>query len=267
MRNDWFYSAFDPENDLTLEFVLHYLPKLTHCCEEDVIPLKLIHSSNFSAAINVSNEKSKLKGAARSALREKFVEETKSDVFVENGKEVFQKKYSVSEMCFRANSEANEEGLIVCATLLDRAPNLGGLCRTCEVFGVRKLVIGNASVLDDKDFVQLSVSSQKWVSIEEVKKNELSSYLTSMRRDHGYTLIAVEQTTGSKSMNQYQFPRKSLIILGNEKEGLPVEYLHQVNECVEIPQSGLIRSLNVHVTGAIIIWEYYKQMMERYDLY
>jgi tRNA guanosine-2'-O-methyltransferase len=29
--------------------------------------------------------------------------------------------------------------------------------------------------------------------------------------------------------------------------------------CVEIPQFGVIRSLNVHVSAAIAIWEYSKQ--------
>ena len=29
--------------------------------------------------------------------------------------------------------------------------------------------------------------------------------------------------------------------------------------CVEIPQLGVIRSLNVHVSAAIAIWEYSKQ--------
>lgn len=30
--------------------------------------------------------------------------------------------------------------------------------------------------------------------------------------------------------------------------------------CVEIPQYGIVRSLNVHVSGAICIWEYTKQI-------
>lgn len=29
--------------------------------------------------------------------------------------------------------------------------------------------------------------------------------------------------------------------------------------CVEIPQLGVIRSLNVHVSAALAIWEYTKQ--------
>ena len=31
--------------------------------------------------------------------------------------------------------------------------------------------------------------------------------------------------------------------------------------CVEIPQQGVIRSLNVHVSGALLIWEYRRQQL------
>jgi len=34
-----------------------------------------------------------------------------------------------------------------------------------------------------------------------------------------------------------------------------------VDVCVEIPQLGLIRSLNVHVTGALMIWAYTQQKL------
>lgn len=50
-----------------------------------------------------------------------------------------------------------------------------------------------------------------------------------------------------------------MLLLGREKEGVPVELLQLVDTCIEIPQLGIIRSLNVHVTGAIAIWEYTKQ--------
>lgn len=31
--------------------------------------------------------------------------------------------------------------------------------------------------------------------------------------------------------------------------------------CVEIPQQGVIRSLNVHVSAALLIWEYTRQQL------
>lgn len=47
----------------------------------------------------------------------------------------------------------------------------------------------------------------------------------------------------------------------NEREGIPVEVIHLLDDCVEIPQFGVIRSLNVHVSGALMVWEYTKQFI------
>ena len=43
-----------------------------------------------------------------------------------------------------------------------------GLCRTCEIFGVSELVISNSKILEDKQFKNLSVTSEKWVTVTEV---------------------------------------------------------------------------------------------------
>jgi tRNA G18 (ribose-2'-O)-methylase SpoU len=50
-----------------------------------------------------------------------------------------------------------------------------------------------------------------------------------------------------------------LCLIRNEKEGIPVELIQHLDVCVEVPQEGIIRSMNVHVTGAIFIWEYVRQ--------
>lgn len=47
----------------------------------------------------------------------------------------------------------------------------------------------------------------------------------------------------------------------NEKQGIPADLIQLVDVCVEIPQQGVIRSLNVHVSGALLIWEYRKQRL------
>ena len=158
-----------------------------------------------------------------------------------------------------ANFQKSSSGnLIVVASLIDKAPNLGGLCRTCEIFGVQTLVLSNSHVIEDVQFKSLSVSAAKWMNLEEVRMSELKSYLESMRHE-GYTLVGVEQTANSVNLTRYQFPQKSLLLLGNEKEGIPVELIQMLDVCVEIPQVGVIRSLNVHVSGALLVWEYTRQ--------
>ncbi|XP_066928393.1 probable methyltransferase TARBP1 [Clytia hemisphaerica] len=148
--------------------------------------------------------------------------------------------------------------LILCAVLVDKIPNLGGLARTSEIFGVKRLVIGSNRYLGDPSFKSLSVTSEKWLDIEQVIPIKLASYLDEMRNE-GYTIVGVEQTANSQMIGQFKFPPKSVLVLGNEKTGIPVEIIQLLDECVEIPQLGIIRSLNVHISGAIMIWEYCKQ--------
>ena len=87
---------------------------------------------------------------------------------------------------------------------------------------------------------------------------ELKDYLLSCKKD-GYTLVGLEQTSNSKSIENYNFQRKTAILLGKEQEGIPPEFIDMLEDCVEIPQFGIVRSLNVHVSGSILLWEYTRQ--------
>lgn len=53
------------------------------------------------------------------------------------------------------------------------------------------------------------------------------------------------------------------LFISNEREGIPANLIQQLDVCVEIPQQGIIRSLNVHVSGALLIWEYTRQQLLR----
>ncbi len=44
-------------------------------------------------------------------------------------------------------------------------------------------------------------------------------------------------------MAEFRFPKKSVLVLGQEQEGVPPDALQWVDHCVEIPQLGTIRSL------------------------
>jgi hypothetical protein len=46
------------------------------------------------------------------------------------------------------------------------------------------------------------------------------------------------------------FLKISNYFISHEKEGIPVELIQHLDVCVEVPQEGIIRSMNVHVTGA-----------------
>ena len=151
--------------------------------------------------------------------------------------------------------------MVVCASLLDRAPNLGGLTRTSEVFGLQSITVPDANILNSKEFLNVSVTAERWIKCDAVGVADLANWLLEMKTQ-GYALIGLEQSKDSVSLLEFQFPRKCVLLLGNELQGMPASYLSMLDHVVEIPQLGTIRSLNVHVAGSIMIAEYVKQQLK-----
>lgn len=103
--------------------------------------------------------------------------------------------------------------LVLMASLIDKTTNLGGICRTCEIFGVKELIIGSLRSTEDKLFRELASTAEKWLNIKEVPPKNLKNYLTEMKCN-GYKLIGIEQTANSQQLNEFKFPTKSVLILG-----------------------------------------------------
>jgi tRNA G18 (ribose-2'-O)-methylase SpoU len=107
-----------------------------------------------------------------------------------------------------------------------------------------------------------SVTAEKWLPISEVPVDSVKAYLE-RKRAQGYSVIGLEQTAHSRPLDRFEVPRRTVLVLGREKEGIPVDIIHVLDGCVEIPQLGVVRSLNVHVSGAIAVWEYTRQHNQR----
>ena len=255
MNSDFYLTDFDPKANLNLDDIFHHFPRLLNVND-------LIKGSVWSFEM----KDFRIENSSLRKLKNNSVSNTIKNLGINANDEAetgqVQKKIIPWNQMFDLQQESKKEprhlDLIMVASLIDRAPNLGGLSRTCEIFGAGKLVLNNKKIIEEKDFLNTSVTAHQWIDIEEVKIDALEDYLKTMK-GKGYTIIGIEQTSKSQKLHEFKFPAKSLILLGNEKEGIPVEMIQLLDVCVEIPQSGLIRSLNVHVTGAIIVWEYVRQ--------
>uniref|UniRef100_A0AAR5QAW9 tRNA/rRNA methyltransferase SpoU type domain-containing protein n=1 Tax=Dendroctonus ponderosae TaxID=77166 RepID=A0AAR5QAW9_DENPD len=102
------------------------------------------------------------------------------------------------------------------------------------------------------------MSSESWINRFEVKVKDLRDYLWALK-NQSYHIIVAEQTVGSQQLDKFSFPRKIALFLGNEKTGIPSDIIPLLDTCLEIPQFGLTRSLNVHVAGPMFMWKFVKQ--------
>ncbi|KAK3093846.1 hypothetical protein FSP39_020941 [Pinctada imbricata] len=279
LLENYFFQVFDPKRDFTIDTIYHTLPRLGILHDDEWIDTYRFKQTEemwgkSGSFITLENGTDDLKKSTPGPWRFKGIDETEEDEEEGgNGNSNVQKKImpwrhtdpdeealEQLEYTNRIKERGGQDGLILVTSLIEKIPNLGGLCRTSEIFGVSQFVVRKLSYIDDKMFQSLSVTAEKWIPVLEVYHERLPEYLEEKKLE-GYTLIGVEQTANSVSMTEFNFPKKSLLLLGNEKEGIPVELINLLDVCVEIPQQGVIRSLNVHVSGALMVWEYRRQQL------
>lgn len=156
-------------------------------------------------------------------------------------------------------THVDRSDLIVMASLVDKPPNLGGICRLSDVLGAGLLTLHDLNVKNHAQFKSVAVTADLWMPMIEVRPDNIISYLHDRKRA-GYTLIGLEQTDKSVVLSSsLQFPKKSLIVLGREKEGIPGDLLAELDFCVEIKQVGVIRSMNIQTATAVIVHAYSAQ--------
>ncbi|GBG34795.1 tRNA guanosine18-2'-O-methyltransferase [Hondaea fermentalgiana] len=146
------------------------------------------------------------------------------------------------------------------ASLVSKVPNVAGLIRTADVLGLSEITISQFRFLKNAGFPGIACSAEDFVPVREVPYADLGDYIRK-RKAAGCRVLALEQAAESVSIEDYKFPMDVPVcfLLGMEKEGVPMHLLNLVDDCIEIPQFGLTRSLNVHASGSILLWEYVKQ--------
>ena len=127
--------------------------------------------------------------------------------------------------------------------------NIGSLLRTAHCAKVKDFFL-----IGDKSFnTYAAVSSEKWTNIKYFEK--LEDFMSNIKNTN-YNLILVDQDENSKSLFDFEYPPNPLFLLGAEKGGLPSEIKNQNHPVLEIPQYGLVHSLNLSCSGSIVIYHY-----------
>jgi tRNA G18 (ribose-2'-O)-methylase SpoU len=94
--------------------------------------------------------------------------------------------------------------------------------------------------------------------VELVRRRTLTSTLLKLRED-GFRLVGLEQTNQSHVLYDYAFHRKTVLVIGHERNGLSQEELRIMQDLVEIPVYGMPHSYNVVTATTMAVYEYCRQ--------
>jgi len=145
--------------------------------------------------------------------------------------------------------------LVLCLAPMRSNVNLSNIVRTAGCCGVTRLIacgspkIDRTVARDGADQVQVEVHRTLPPVLKQLKAES-------------YALVGLEQTTNSLSLHEYRFPRRTALVIGNERLGLTDEELQLVDAVVEIPVWGLPYAYNVANATAMALYEYCKQWPE-----
>lgn len=150
--------------------------------------------------------------------------------------------------------------LIVVLDNIRSLNNIGSVFRTSDAFKIEKILLcGITAVPPHIDIHKTALGAENSVEWEYFE-NTMEA-LESLKSD-GVVICAVEQTTNSVMLNEFQFDKEQVyaVVLGNEVKGVQQEAVDLCDYAIEIPQYGTKHSLNVSIAAGIVIWEFFKNL-------
>ncbi len=154
--------------------------------------------------------------------------------------------------------------IIVIAHNIRSTHNVGAIFRTCEGFGVSKLILSGytpyPSLLVDSRLPHIATKLT-----EQIHKTALGAE-TIMPFDYqeqlnlqalkqaGYTVVGLEQDKKAISLPDYIPSQKVGLLLGEEVHGLTPQLREECDVLLEIPMRGKKESFNVSVAAGICLY-------------
>lgn len=150
----------------------------------------------------------------------------------------------------------NPKGLFVALENLRDPGNLGTILRTSEAAGVSGILLSKESV----DIYNPKVIRSTMGAIFRVPHFYTEDFLGELAemKKKGATLYAAH-LSGTMDYDEPSYEGRSVILIGNEANGLTPEATALANCLVRIPMEGKTESLNAAVATALLVYEGYRR--------
>ena len=144
--------------------------------------------------------------------------------------------------------------LVVIFDGIQDARNLGSCLRSCSFFGADSVIIPKTKSADFTNTAVIETSTGGIYDLNLFKVGNISTAIEQLKKE-GYWIIGFSEHT-DKDVNSYKFDQKSVLILGNEENGIRELVLRNCDQLLKISKNGQISSLNVSVATGIALANY-----------
>ena len=130
--------------------------------------------------------------------------------------------------------------------------NLGALIRTAEALGINGAICHKCCDIYNPKALRASMGSILRLPV--ILSDDLVSDMKAARKQ-GFSFFATVPNDNAEDITKIDFPASSVIIIGNEGNGISEEVKAAADKLVTINMLGRTESLNASMAGAIAMWE------------
>jgi TrmH family RNA methyltransferase len=132
--------------------------------------------------------------------------------------------------------------------------NLGTVLRTSDAAGVDGVIlIGQTCDPFSVEAVRATMGSLFAMPIATAEFAEFNAW----RKQAGARMIAASMR-GTHAHDKADYGQRSVVLMGNEQSGLPVDVENECDELVRIPMMGKADSLNLASAASVMIYEVWR---------
>jgi len=158
--------------------------------------------------------------------------------------------------------QAKKTPIIVVLDDVRSLHNIGSFFRTGDAFLIEKIYLcGITATPPNKEIHKTALGATETVEWEYVK--DVNELVDSLKKNK-IKIVSLEQVEGSVLLQDFmiEVDTKYALIFGNEVKGVQQTVIDTSDVVVEIPQLGTKHSLNVSVSGGIVIWDVFQKMQK-----
>lgn len=146
--------------------------------------------------------------------------------------------------------------LAIAAWNITKEHNVGSLVRTAHAAAAQELIL-----VGERDWnVEAAKTSELYTTVTRVDDGDaFRDHLAAMQ----WNLVAVELDDSAVSLFDAEYPQRPCFLLGAEMGGVPKDLLDEAKLVVQIPQWGLVPSLNLAVAGSIVLYDYLGKLHQK----
>lgn len=137
--------------------------------------------------------------------------------------------------------------------------NLSAIIRSADAVGILDIYYSTKANESLRIHKTITQGAHRWTHRYRMKDADKVAFLK-QKKEQGFQVVVTHLEERAVSFREIDYTKPTLLVMGNEKEGVSPEVIAEATDVIVIPMQGMVQSLNVSVATALILYEAQRQL-------